>query len=105
MSKIKCIDCECCHFQRCNGSPSRYYCLHPAVVAGIGSVMICRCQRGSDEITIKSSPTWCPKKVNSSNWRCKICGCTDELACVGGCYWVAPNLCSKCAEGIEINER
>jgi len=29
--------------------------------------------------------------------RCKICGCTDKQACAsGGCFWVAPNLCSRC---------
>jgi len=28
--------------------------------------------------------------------RCRICGCTQERACEGGCYWVAPDLCSAC---------
>ena len=28
---------------------------------------------------------------------CKICGCTDDNACPGGCYWVEPGLCSVCA--------
>jgi hypothetical protein len=29
---------------------------------------------------------------------CAACGCTDEVACEGGCQWVAPNvnLCSRC---------
>jgi hypothetical protein len=27
---------------------------------------------------------------------CLLCGCTDERACEGGCYWVAPGLCSRC---------
>lgn len=29
---------------------------------------------------------------------CAVCGCTDEMACPGGCTWVAPhvNLCSSC---------
>lgn len=31
-------------------------------------------------------------------WKCVICGCTDDNACEGGCYWVYPNLCSACAE-------
>ena len=30
--------------------------------------------------------------------KCKICGCTDYNACEGGCYWVAEELCSKCAD-------
>ncbi|MEN6537813.1 MAG: hypothetical protein ABFD89_29445 [Bryobacteraceae bacterium] len=30
---------------------------------------------------------------------CRVCGCSDTRACPGGCYWAAPGLCSKCAEG------
>ena len=30
--------------------------------------------------------------------KCRICGCTDEHGCVGGCYWIEEDLCSKCAE-------
>lgn len=29
---------------------------------------------------------------------CRVCGCTDERACPGGCYWVEPDLCSRCFE-------
>jgi hypothetical protein len=32
--------------------------------------------------------------------RCRICGCTDDHACVtkeGSCYWVEQDLCSACA--------
>ena len=28
--------------------------------------------------------------------RCRICGCTDDRACPGGCSWAAPGLCSSC---------
>jgi hypothetical protein len=28
---------------------------------------------------------------------CMFCGCTDENACPGGCSWVAPGVCSRCA--------
>jgi hypothetical protein len=28
---------------------------------------------------------------------CRVCGCTDERACEGGCTWVEDDLCSKCA--------
>lgn len=27
---------------------------------------------------------------------CRICGCTDDQACEGGCYWVEADLCSAC---------
>lgn len=30
--------------------------------------------------------------------RCRVCGCTDDQACEGGCYWVEPDLCSACVE-------
>lgn len=29
--------------------------------------------------------------------RCRLCGCTDDRACPGGCYWVTAELCSACA--------
>ncbi len=28
---------------------------------------------------------------------CRICGCTDEQACLEGCSWVEADLCSRCA--------
>jgi hypothetical protein len=28
---------------------------------------------------------------------CQRCGCTDDRACQGGCYWVSSDLCSQCA--------
>lgn len=28
---------------------------------------------------------------------CRVCGCTDEKACPGGCSWVERDLCSACA--------
>ena len=30
--------------------------------------------------------------------KCRICGCTNERACPGGCYWVERDLCSACGE-------
>ncbi len=35
---------------------------------------------------------------------CKICGCTDDHACEGGCFWIAPNLCSACAVNLSRSE-
>jgi hypothetical protein len=31
---------------------------------------------------------------------CRICGCTQDNACPGGCFWVEDDLCSECA-GVE----
>lgn len=36
--------------------------------------------------------------------RCFVCGCTDEVACPGGCWWAADDenhgqdVCSRCVE-------
>lgn len=29
--------------------------------------------------------------------RCRYCGCMNQMACPGGCYWVEEDLCSTCA--------
>lgn len=29
---------------------------------------------------------------------CRVCACTDECACEGGCSWVEPDLCSACKQ-------
>jgi hypothetical protein len=28
--------------------------------------------------------------------KCRVCGCTNEAACFGGCEWVELDLCSRC---------
>lgn len=33
---------------------------------------------------------------------CRICGCTWNNACEGGCYWVEWDLCSRCSEKQEL---
>lgn len=58
----KCSKCSFKILEEYSGSPSRYYCTHPKAVAGRGSKMICRCSRGSNELTIKTSPKWCPTR-------------------------------------------
>jgi hypothetical protein len=35
---------------------------------------------------------------HSSVPTCRGCGCTDDRACPGGCYWVDDDLCSRCDE-------
>ena len=38
---------------------------------------------------------------------CRACGCTDEVACEGGCCWVDErrDLCSACDEGFEVERQ
>lgn len=37
------------------------------------------------------------KEVTTSEQKCRVCGCTWNNACEGGCYWVEDDLCSNCA--------
>ena len=37
--------------------------------------------------------------------KCRVCGCTWDHACPGGCYWVEPALCSRCAGEAVSNVR
>ena len=37
------------------------------------------------------------EKAKGEPERCRVCGCTDDCACPGGCHWVEPGLCSACA--------
>jgi hypothetical protein len=30
--------------------------------------------------------------------KCRICGCTQNNACEGGCYWIEDDFCSQCDE-------
>ncbi len=42
------------------------------------------------------------EKALDAQRRCRVCGCTDDNACLGGCYWVEDDLCSECAEGKDV---
>lgn len=33
--------------------------------------------------------------------RCRVCGCTDDAACLNACSWVERDLCSTCAVAAE----
>ncbi len=39
------------------------------------------------------------KELKKAKQTCIKCGCTNEKACPGGCYWVEPNKCSACFGG------
>ena len=42
------------------------------------------------------------KRLEEENiQRCRVCGCTWNNACEGGCYWVEEDLCSKCAKELD----
>jgi len=33
--------------------------------------------------------------------RCRVCGCTWNNPCPGGCYWVEEDLCSQCQDKMD----
>lgn len=35
---------------------------------------------------------------------CRVCGCTEDNACEGGCSWVEEDLCSSCADKDDSEE-
>lgn len=39
--------------------------------------------------------------------KCRVCGCTDDHACEGGCAWVSPDedLCTACVRPVEDSAR
>ncbi len=61
---MKCSECKYLLFEKGNGNPNRYYCKNSVISEKrlCGAVMICRCDRGSEELKIKTSPKWCPLK-------------------------------------------
>jgi hypothetical protein len=34
--------------------------------------------------------------------RCRGCGCTDRYGCAPRCWWVEPDLCSRCARRAQL---
>lgn len=38
---------------------------------------------------------------------CRVCGCTDDRACLGGCWWIndEDDLCSSCAPDEDASPR
>lgn len=36
--------------------------------------------------------------ITLTNVVCRVCGCTSEQACAGGCTWVHSNLCGACQD-------
>ncbi len=37
-----------------------------------------------------------PPEILVKEKKCRKCGCTEDHACAGGCYWVEDDLCSSC---------
>lgn len=59
---MKCKDCEFLVFEEHKSGVNRYYCKNTiaAAVAQAGARMICRTDRHTTELKIKTVPRWCP---------------------------------------------
>lgn len=63
---VRCSECEHKELLERNGGANRYYCVHPKAQFVRSECeptpMICRTVRHSTEMTVKTSPAWCPLK-------------------------------------------
>jgi hypothetical protein len=50
------------------------------------------CGQLTDAVEIANGCYQCPSCKSNI---CVMCGCTEERACVGGCYWLSPGICSS----------
>ncbi|HZU87410.1 MAG TPA: phage Gp37/Gp68 family protein [Anaerolineaceae bacterium] len=66
--------------------------MHPDWVMGLRD----QCTSADVPFFFKQWGEWHPRHKNEFETVCQVCGCSDERACEGGCYWVSCELCSKC---------
>jgi hypothetical protein len=45
-----------------------------------------------------------PHKKQPKVRQCGFCGCTDDAACPGGCFWADQETCSRCAKVYHAGE-
>lgn len=66
---------------------------HPSTVAwdSIAAVLAVHGHHGATELE------WLDE-LEEGMTACRVCGCTDDAACFGGCFWVEPDLCCACRE-------
>lgn len=55
-------------------------------------VKCAQCLTITSAVMIAESGYLCPGCLSQI---CVMCGCTTYMACVGGCYWVTPGICSS----------
>jgi hypothetical protein len=46
----------------------------------------------SDEVVLWRNEVIC---AGCHSRICVLCGCVDEMACTGGCFWMFPGICSS----------
>lgn len=45
-------------------------------------------------------PDYLLHMIDSEVRLCRECRCTDDVACMTGCWWVEDDLCSSCADDL-----
>jgi hypothetical protein len=81
------------------GMPADHECVAEALyIPGLGFM---RCDEISGAHVVEAcvhccQPWPCPTAAAVMPRTCKHCGCTDLLACDGGCSWVSDDECSAC---------
>jgi hypothetical protein len=78
-----------------------YYCENCIHSEDYGeSVEYIKCAAGAKQKDVKKKQAACANYVPTELFeeqKCRVCGCTDNNACEGGCSWVEDDLCSRCA--------
>lgn len=68
--------------------------------------MVCHYRNLKDGSCTKEDPweCWMAYLLSraSAEKICRVCGCTQDNACPGGCYWVEDDLCSSCFQNPKI---
>lgn len=71
MAEIRCEECNYKAFREDKAGVNRWYCKNPAAEFARSECeptpMICRTKRHSKELTIKTSPKWCPFRRKAMN--------------------------------------
>jgi len=70
-----------------------------AMVAAWPAIHSKDCQAHVVPVVVPATPATHETENHSQQRVCRECGCTDDHACPGGCWWVDANLCSRCAGG------
>lgn len=56
--------------------------------------------RNGTDNQVGAAPAGSFTQVDPPAGVCRVCHCTDNDACDGGCSWVEPTLCDTCAQAV-----
>lgn len=80
------------------GTPAKAAAWIERLAAGLGDVEVTIAERGVIALRVGDDawPVLLFRASAVAAQVCRVCGCTAELRCHGGCRFSTPNLCSKC---------